>query len=571
MNSSFIYASNNLAAALVASTTKHNATTLMAALRAASCAVFWDRHQRVVGGGRHRDRAPAVAVAAAGAGAPTGVVPCARSVSGEVLRKRRAAPTTSTRRASLWTVDCIAANRRGSITSRSATAPAATDVGEGDENPDDAGEPDEATTPAAAAAAVPAAADAEDDESDPDSGSPAMFDRLANIFLKRDEEDWIGLLASSERWPSLKEGFFRRLKERASTEDDPEDMLRLSRLLRLMQGTSDRVARYAELLEEIQEMDEDLWEGLVTNRRGEFTTEFFSFLRFKLEAIVRAQAAAATDGRGPAAGATAASGGGDEKENDDEDGEMVSPSPGGDVDGEAEEEEEVDEEEKEARAKEKLKRERQASSASEDAADKERDDLARLATRLLSICEAFDEATKDQETMEEAAANFKELLEVETLEEMNQKIDQMAAEQKLDPALVLTAAKAYMSVKESPYVEEEVKDVMAHLYFKMKETMGRQQPKEVRILKYLLAMDNPQEIRSGLEDAFTPGPELTTQDEDYLFCEAPALLATIEAVLKAYEQQKGKANITGQAAELMQPEVIEKMKTIKFQIEGNFL
>ena len=162
-------------------------------------------------------------------------------------------------------------------------------------------------------------------------------------------------------------------------------------------------------------------------------------------------------------------------------------------------------------------------------------------------------------------------MEVETLEEMNTKIDQLAAEQKLDPALVLTAAKAYMSVKESPYVEEEVKDVMAHLYFKMKETMGRQQPKEVRILKFLLAMDNPQEIRSGLEDAFTPGPELTTQDEDYLSCEAPALLATIEAVLKAYDQQKGKANITGQAAELMQPEVIEKMKTIKFQIEGNFL
>jgi hypothetical protein len=35
-------------------------------------------------------------------------------------------------------------------------------------------------------------------------------------------------------------------------------------------------------------------------------------------------------------------------------------------------------------------------------------------------------------------------------------------------------------------------------------TAGRQQPKEVRILKYLLAMDNPQEIRSGLEEAFTP-------------------------------------------------------------------
>ena len=49
------------------------------------------------------------------------------------------------------------------------------------------------------------------------------------------------------------------------------------------------------------------------------------------------------------------------------------------------------------------------------------------------------------------------------------------------------------------------------------------------------------------------------------------LLATINAVVKAYENQKGKSNITGQAAELMTPEVIDKMKTIRGQIEANFL
>ena len=105
----------------------------------------------------------------------------------------------------------------------------------------------------------------------------------------------------------------------------------------------------------------------------------------------------------------------------------------------------------------------------------------------------------------------------------------------------------------------------------MKETMGRQQPKVVRILKYLLSIEDPKDVRNGLEEAFTPGPEIEIGDEDYLFCEAPELLSTIDAVLKAYDQQKGKANITGQAAELMTPEVIEKMKTIKFQIEAHFM
>jgi hypothetical protein len=51
-----------------------------------------------------------------------------------------------------------------------------------------------------------AAAKALADESDPNSRSPGMFDRLANIFLERDEADWVGLLASSEQWPSLRKG-----------------------------------------------------------------------------------------------------------------------------------------------------------------------------------------------------------------------------------------------------------------------------------------------------------------------------------------------------------------------------
>ena len=44
---------------------------------------------------------------------------------------------------------------------------------------------------------------------------PEMYDNLAKIFLNRKEEDWLGLLASSEQWPQLKDGFFARLKVRA--------------------------------------------------------------------------------------------------------------------------------------------------------------------------------------------------------------------------------------------------------------------------------------------------------------------------------------------------------------------
>ena len=46
---------------------------------------------------------------------------------------------------------------------------------------------------------------------------------------------------------------------------------------------------------------------------------------------------------------------------------------------------------------------------------------------------------------------------METLEEADQKIDAMAAEGKLDPAFLLTMAKAYSGVKETDLVQEEAR------------------------------------------------------------------------------------------------------------------
>ena len=45
---------------------------------------------------------------------------------------------------------------------------------------------------------------------------------------------------------------------------------------------------------------------------------------------------------------------------------------------------------------------------------------------------------------------------------------------------------------------------------------AQEQPKDVRILKHLVSLDDPTEIRDALEKAFTPGPELGTPDMDYL-------------------------------------------------------
>ena len=57
--------------------------------------------------------------------------------------------------------------------------------------------------------------------------------------------------------------------------------------------------------------------------------------------------------------------------------------------------------------------------------------------------------------------------QVSSLEEADSKIDALAKSGALDPALLLTMAKAYAAAKETDKTKEEVKDIMAHLYFKV--------------------------------------------------------------------------------------------------------
>ena len=59
-----------------------------------------------------------------------------------------------------------------------------------------------------------------------------------------------------------------------------------------------------------------------------------------------------------------------------------------------------------------------------------------------------------------------------SLEDADKRIDELASSGKLDPALMLTMAKAYAAAKDTDYTKEEVKDVMAHLYFKVDQSLN---------------------------------------------------------------------------------------------------
>ncbi|CAL54468.1 Folate receptor-like [Ostreococcus tauri] len=324
--------------------------------------------------------------------------------------------------------------------------------------------------------------------------SKATYDKLVDVFDGREEKDWIALLAFSGKWLDLRGGVFERCAERARESEDPDDEMRLSALRRKLMALDERVDAYARTLEEIREREKDMWEGFVATRRREFTVEFFTWLRFKLEAVAQG----------------------------------------------------------------------------ED--DNAKEELTKEAALLLSLCETYDEASKDQQVIEQATQTLQDILQADSLDAMDAKIDELAMANQITPALVLTASKAYMSVKESQYTKDEIKDVMAHLYFKMKDTTARQQPKEVRILKYILSMEDPIDQRNALEEAFTPGPELEEvgANTDLLWCEPKDLLALIDVIVDNFYQSAGKKNLRGDAAAMMSPALVERMKALKQIILAHF-
>lgn len=111
---------------------------------------------------------------------------------------------------------------------------------------------------------------------------------------------------------------------------------------------------------------------------------------------------------------------------------------------------------------------------------------------------------------------------------------------------------------------------MYHLYLKAKETASRMQPPEVRILKHMLSIEDPLVLKQALFDAFTPG-EATGDSMDYLSTTPVALLKTLDTVLSAYENNRGKHTILGETSNIMHPEVIQKMKKLEAYIKKEFL
>ncbi|OVA20256.1 hypothetical protein BVC80_157g52 [Macleaya cordata] len=196
--------------------------------------------------------------------------------------------------------------------------------------------------------------------------------------------------------------------------------------------------------------------------------------------------------------------------------------------------------------------------------------LAKLGTTCLAAVQAYDTASDSMEALSAAELKFQDIISSPSLDAACRKIDNLAEKNQLDSALVLMITKAWSAAKESNMTKDEVKDTLYHLYMTARGNLQRLMPKEIRILKYLLTIEDPERRICGLKDAFTPGDELEGKDVDCLYTTPEKLHTWICTIVDAYNfSQEG--TLIREARDMMNPKVIQRLEELKKLIQDKFM
>ena len=63
----------------------------------------------------------------------------------------------------------------------------------------------------------------------------------------------------------------------------------------------------------------------------------------------------------------------------------------------------------------------------------------------------------------------------------------------------------------------QAKDIMFYLYSVARANMAKSVPKEIRIIRHLLSVEDPRQRFEEMTMAFSPGDELEGKDQDRLY------------------------------------------------------
>ncbi|XP_057469194.1 uncharacterized protein At4g37920-like [Actinidia eriantha] len=207
--------------------------------------------------------------------------------------------------------------------------------------------------------------------------------------------------------------------------------------------------------------------------------------------------------------------------------------------------------------------------ASYDDNTTEQDDMKNLGKSCLDAVRAYDTASESIEALNVAELKLQDIVNSPTLDAACRKIDNLAEKNQLDSTLMLMITKAWSAAKESHMVKDEAKDIMYYLYMNAREHMQKNLPKEVRILKYLLTVEDTDKLLCDLKDAFTPGGELV-ENSDFVYTTPKKLHALMTLVIDAYNTSR-EGTIMREARDLMNPNVIQRMEVLKKIVENKFM
>lgn len=200
----------------------------------------------------------------------------------------------------------------------------------------------------------------------------------------------------------------------------------------------------------------------------------------------------------------------------------------------------------------------------------ERDALVRLGTKCLSSVCAYDNAVQSVDVLESAYEKYDDILSSSSLEEACEKVQNLAKAKELDSSLILLINGSWVAAKESPTMSDEVKDIMYHIYKTTKNSLKSIAPPEIKLLKYLLNIIDPEERFSALATAFSPGDQREAKDVNIIYTTPKELHRWIKIMLDAYQLNKQETDMRD-ARNMTHPVVIQRLFILRDTIEEEYL
>ncbi|KAL6841234.1 hypothetical protein ACP4OV_028752 [Aristida adscensionis] len=199
----------------------------------------------------------------------------------------------------------------------------------------------------------------------------------------------------------------------------------------------------------------------------------------------------------------------------------------------------------------------------------ERDGIVRLGAKCLSAIHAYD-CTLEQLDIESAQLKFDDILNSSSLDDACHKIKSLAKAKELDSSLILLINRAWAAAKDSTTMKDEVKDIMYHIYTTTKESIKSISPPEMKLLKYLLNIEDPEERFGALAAAFSPGDEREAKDEDALYTTPNELHKWVKMMLDSYNLNKEETDFMD-ARKMSDPVIIQRLTLLKETIEEEYM